>query len=603
MTDSVVKIQEELDDTLGKLREIADKAEDDLNTLMTRILKSKIKINENEIKEFLKKYWLILPTKDPYRFRIAVPQFIPFPVGEFEERIGGYNVFLVDQYTQWLGEEIPPFIQREINIPQPWNIHVEDGALLFPEGDQERVKEEFGDHLMLVGTKNASIKKGHEFFLIAEIIRRGSLPFIPMKVQEGDLRESDFTKIWDERKKEYSPLEIFEGKYAFQGKAWQKFLECGAICVTWKMGLGKTVISTYIFSRIKGPKALIVPLKTLEEQWRNFFKMNCPRLLEEVDIYTYQGLSKSSWEKIKSKQFSVVIFDECQVLPAKSFIKLATIKTKYRGGLTATFYREDDIGPEFIIALSGTPVGVDWYGTMELLAKEFHEINVHIVDNFKTKLRLLQRLYDPNERTLIFVELIKTGERISEMLQIPFIQGKTKNRIEIIKNNRSIIASRTLDLGISISDLQRIIEVGFQKGSRRQEAQRGGRLFHSDERGKTHDILFTQEEFEKFEKRISPFVGVGFSIRVIDHTTKRKIKRKKRKSKEKNHLEIIEELYNDGYFKERRSLADVRKQVKKRGIKVDTIITRRIFSKLQNMTRGKRLFKIETKDGYKFEQR
>ena len=67
---------------------------------------------------------------------------------------------------------------------------------------------------------------------------------------------------------------------------------------------------------------------------------------------------------------------------------------------------------------------------------------------------------------------------------------------------------------MSIPDLQRVIEIDFLFGSRRQEGQRLGRLFHSEEKGE-HIILMTEKEFEDYGKRLYAIQEKGFKIQVI----------------------------------------------------------------------------------------
>ena len=60
-------------------------------------------------------------------------------------------------------------------------------------------------------------------------------------------------------------------------------------------------------------------------------------------------------------------------------------------------------------------------------------------------------------------------------------------------------------------NIKRVIEIAFLYGSRRQEGQRLGRLFHSEKKGK-YIILMTDEEFEKHEKRLYSIYEKGFRI-------------------------------------------------------------------------------------------
>ena len=69
------------------------------------------------------------------------------------------------------------------------------------------------------------------------------------------------------------------------------------------------------------------------------------------------------------------------------------------------------------------------------------------------------------------------------------------------------------DLGVSVKDLQRIIEVDFLFGSRQQELQRTGRLLHAD-KPERHDIIMTEGEMQKYGKWLWALQEKGFTIKV-----------------------------------------------------------------------------------------
>ena len=209
----------------------------------------------------------------------------------------------------------------------------------------------------------------------------------------------------------------------------------------------------------------------------------------------------------------MVIFDECQHLPANTFSKFATLNTKYRIGLSATPYREDG-RTDFIFALTGFPIGLSWDNLIELGVLEIPDIRCYIVLDWKAKENKLKELLSQDKKTIIFCDSIQKGNRLSKDLGIPFIHGGTSKRIEAIKKADVSIVSRVGDEGLSIAEIQRVIEIDFLFGSRRQEGQRLGRLFHGDERGE-HIILMTEKEFEDYGKRLYAITEKGFKVEVI----------------------------------------------------------------------------------------
>jgi DNA excision repair protein ERCC-3 len=347
--------------------------------------------------------------------------------------------------------------------------------------------------LSSISRGTARIKLGREFDVIAKIIENGNLPFIPKPVDEKDIIPNP-TKI------------NFEGKYHFQKEAWDTFLKSGAVGIYWMTGAGKDIFSCYALGRIKVkkdgkelPNLYVSPnLTILEQMKKEYFPNFAPELLKEIEkgnliLSTYQG-----YDKIKDKEFGLTIYGECHVLPADTFSRLATIKTKYRLGQSASPYREDG-RHSYIFALTGFPIGLNWQDLMKILGKKYHDINVYIFDSIEQKIRFSTNLITRDTKTLLFVDKIEIGERLSNLLGVPFIHGATKNRIEIAKESPIFVASRVMELGVSLKELEHIIEVDFLFGSKREEIQRTGRLFHSKE-AKRHDILMTKEEFESYGK-------------------------------------------------------------------------------------------------------
>ena len=86
--------------------------------------------------------------------------------------------------------------------------------------------------------------------------------------------------------------------------------------------------------------------------------------------------------------------------------------------------------------------------------------------------------------------------------------------MEIINSSEQVILSRIGDEGLSLPDIQRVVEIDFQYGSRRQESQRAGRLFHSKEKGQ-HIILMTEQEFKDYQKRLYALHEKGMKVEVI----------------------------------------------------------------------------------------
>lgn len=450
-------------------------------------------LDQDVFKAFLKEPYVLIEKKKDEWYCI-VPRFVDFSVGWLEFATDSFNVFLVNRYTLWIGD-ISPKIQDQTGITIPDSSFDLDGTDLTYKKKDRHNAEKYKEHFVnrRVGDTGARVIKGREFKLLADMIDDGHLPFRARPVTGADFRE---------------PQVNFEctGKRQYQEDAYQQFLKLGAVGVYWMTGAGKSFFTMKSMDSVNGKKLLVVPTLTLVEQWQDYFREFAPRLLNEVQIITY-----NSHHKVADEEFGIVVFDECHRLPANSFSKMATLRTKFRIGLSASPYREDG-RTNYIFALTGFPIGMDWKEMLQLLGKDFHAVNVWIVPTQLAKMNKIGELMTA-EKTLIFCDGIEFGEKIADKFDLPFINGSSKARMETAREARQFVASRVLDLGTSIKDLRHVIEVDFLYGSRQQEVQRTGRLFHSNV-GARHDIIMTAEEYESYGKRLNALVERGFKVNI-----------------------------------------------------------------------------------------
>jgi len=447
-------------------------------------------VHKDEFTKFFQKPYVIIPQRQN-KILVVVPKFIKgFQVGWLWKETESFYVYNLDQYSAWLGD-VPRELLEEINFKKEIEADIRDNQIFFEPSQQEIIKKKLGQHIKDITETSARIVRGHEFDLIAEMIENGNLPFKPKKVANEDLREE-------------------KGKitlYNYQKPAFAKFFETGALGLFYPTGSGKSIIACKIIDTIKGKKLIVVPTRTLIEMWNWYIETYIPHAKEEIKIITYQGYRASE------EEFVLTIFDECQKLPADTFSRLALIKTKYRVGLSASPHRED--GREsYIFALTGFPMGLNWQEYMETTGRKYHPIYVHIVRGSSGKEKKVFELLNRNDKTFIFCDTIELGKRIANSLDVPFIFGETGQRLDLIKENKVLVVSRVMDLGVSIKDLKHIIEVDFLFGSRQQELQRTGRLMHSLEKNVRHDIIFTEKEIEQYGKRIWSLQEKGFTIKV-----------------------------------------------------------------------------------------
>jgi len=506
MTQDTIK---EFEETKLLLTE-ADKKFDDLISHLSKIkeeYKNKMvmasegtrfsQFNQEDFKNFLNEPYAIIPTSKMDEWFVVVPKFVKMNLGWLDHSTESFNVFRVNKFINWLGE-IPDDLNNKFKFKEKLPLTVFDGMLLAGK-HQEEAWNRYNKFLTKrEGKDKIKIKKGREFYLIAELLNDGILPFIPQSVENSDLDDSfDHMALTDWQQ------DIWNRDYV--QKALEKFIEYGAIGVYWAFSAGKSVFGSIMCKYIKGRKLVVVPTIMLVEQWQE--------RLAELGVTDTEVITYNSFGKAQNKEYVLTIYDECHRLPANTYSRFSTIKTKYRIGLSATPYREDG-RTDFIFALTGYPVGLDWNDLIKLGIIEKPDIRLFIVQTRTDKINKLRELLQIVKKTIIFCDEIDFGKRISSLFEIPHVYGQSTKRLEVMKEAETCVVSRVGDEGVSLPELERVIEIDFLFGSRRQEGQRLGRIFHGKEKGE-HIILMTEEEFVNYEKRLYAIYEKGFKIEVV----------------------------------------------------------------------------------------
>ena len=485
--------KEQLTGLQDEIKQIQQGMEEQFNKLLEDFQVSQL--NPKHVKAFRKKPYAMIPrrvTKGKIvEWFVIVPRFVDFHLPQLDHADASYNYFLLNSYTHHFGE-IPAPLQKIFRLSPLPDLKVVDGMLLTPEEIQEQAWKQHRKHLVRrEGKSTIRIKRGHEFYVIAEIIERGGMPFVPNRVEEEDLRTMPATDIL---LKDY------------QQEAYEKFLSTGAVGVFWPYSVGKSYFGLYCCAALKGPKLVVTPNSTLKEKWIRDLREKTT-IADEVRVENYQ-----SYHKVKDEEYVLTVFEECHHLPARTFIRLATLKTKYRMGFSGSPFREDG-KTDYIIALTGYPIGLSWQKFFELGIIGKPKITVYIVAN---KLRKLAELLQQDVgKTIIFCDGIPLGKRIARIHGLEHVYSETKNRLDVIAENDVLVVSRVGDEGISLPELDTLIEVDFLYGSRMQEGQRSGRLLHSQKESTNHYILMTEDELAKYGKRLFALYEKGFEVNII----------------------------------------------------------------------------------------
>lgn len=491
-------VQNSVQATLKELDEISKEIESTKAGLKSSMLEKieAVKFTKTDttfLDSFLNEPYCILPKRsqkgEMVEWYIVVPRFIEFQLGWLERATKSYNIFIVNRYVKWFTEIPRELSERFREHPLP--VSVRDGLILSPPEKQEEVWKRYRKYLQRrEGSGAIRVTKGKEFELLASIIEDGTLPFSEMPVEAADLRT-------------FTAIELRD----YQEEAWQLFKQKGAVGIYYPFGTGKSFLGVYVCGKLKGAKLVIVPTITLKEQWQEKLKEFG---IKDTEVQTYY-----SFQKVKNQQWTLVIYDECHHLPANTFIRLSTLKTKYRIGLSGSPYREDG-RVNYIIALTGFPIGLAWEKFFELGIIKRPTVTVKIVKTFKDKLKYFENLMKKETgKTIIFCDSLDLGESLARKHDLEFIYGQTKNRLEMVRENEKVIVSRVGDEGLSVPTLDTVIEIDFLYGSRMQESQRMGRLLHSESEATNHFIIMTEEELEKYGKRLYAIYERGYKVNMI----------------------------------------------------------------------------------------
>jgi len=271
-------------------------------------------------------------------------------------------------------------------------------------------------------------------------------------------------------------------------------------------------------------------------------------------------------EEIQNREWGLLLMDEVHVVPAHMFRKVISItKSHCKLGLTATLVREDErisdlnflIGPKLYeanwldLVKGGFIANVQCAEVWCPMTKEFYAEYLK-----KENSRKKQALYvmNPNkfraceflirfheqqrgDKIIVFADNLFALREYATRLRKPFIYGPTSHheRTRILyafKHSptvNTVFLSKVGDNSIDIPEANVIIQISSHAGSRRQEAQRLGRILRA--KGKPQDrVAGGAEEFNAFfyslvstdtqemyysTKRQQFLIDQGYSFKVI----------------------------------------------------------------------------------------
>ncbi|XP_037379019.1 general transcription and DNA repair factor IIH helicase subunit XPB isoform X2 [Talpa occidentalis] len=348
-------------------------------------------------------------------------------------------------------------------------------------------------------------------------------------------------------------------------------------------GAGKSLVGVTAACTVRKRCLVLGNSAVSVEQWKAQFKMwstiddsqICRFTSDAKDkpigcsiaISTYSMLghtTRRSWEAervmewLKTQEWGLMILDEVHTIPAKMFRRVLTIVQAHcKLGLTATLVREDDkivdlnflIGPKLYEANwmelqnNGYIAKVQCAEVWCPMSPEFYREYVAI----KTKKRILLYTMNPNkfracqflikfherrnDKIIVFADNVFALKEYAVRLNKPYIYGPTSQgeRMHILQNFKhnpkinTIFISKVGDTSFDLPEANVLIQISSHGGSRRQEAQRLGRVLRAkkgmvaEEYNAFFYSLVSQDtqEMAYSTKRQRFLVDQGYSFKVI----------------------------------------------------------------------------------------
>lgn len=269
--------------------------------------------------------------------------------------------------------------------------------------------------------------------------------------------------------------------------------------------------------------------------------------------------SQKMMDFLTQREWGLMILDEVHVAPADMFRKVTSlIKTHSKLGLTATLLREDDkitdlnflIGPKLYeanwmeLAEQGhiarvqcaevwCPMTTEFYS--EYLRQDSKGQSLLYVMNPR-KFQACQFLIDYHEKRgdkiIVFSDNVYALQVYAHKLNKAFIYGGTANaeRLRILENFQhneninTIFLSKIGDTSLDLPEATCLIQISSHYGSRRQEAQRLGRILRAKRRNDEGFNAFfyslvskDTQEMQFSSKRQAFLVDQGYAFKVITH--------------------------------------------------------------------------------------
>lgn len=348
-------------------------------------------------------------------------------------------------------------------------------------------------------------------------------------------------------------------------------------------GSGKTLVGITAISTIKKSALIFCTSAVSVEQWRQatmqftnvetgciarftsdrkeWFQGQSGILITTYSMIAYTG--KRSFEALKimtaiqAHEWGIMILDEVHVVPAQMFRKtVSTVSHHCKLGLTATLVREDDkiqdlnflIGPKLYeadwqdLSTQGHIARVEGAEVWCKMTAEFYR--EYLMQNSArrrilsimnpTKFQICEYLIEKHEKRgdkiIVFSDSVLALKEYAIKLGKPYIYGPTgqMERMRILKQFQTnpqintIFLSKVGDTSIDLPEATCLIQISSHFGSRRQEAQRLGRVLRAKKRNNPNFRVYfyslvskDTDEMVYSAKRQQFLIDQGYSFNII----------------------------------------------------------------------------------------
>lgn len=350
-------------------------------------------------------------------------------------------------------------------------------------------------------------------------------------------------------------------------------------------GAGKTLVGITAACTIKKSVIVLCTSSVSVMQWRQQFLQWCTLQPENCAVFTSDnkemfqtesGLVVSTYSMVANtrnrshdsqkvmdfltgREWGFIILDEVHVVPAAMFRRVvSSIAAHAKLGLTATLVREDDkisdlnflIGPKLYeanwmeLSQKGHIANVQCAEVWCPMTAEFYQeylretarkrMLLYIMNpsKFQACQFLIQYHEKRGDKIIVFSDNVYALQEYALKLGKPFIYGSTpqQERMNILQNFQyndqinTIFLSKVGDTSIDLPEATCLIQISSHYGSRRQEAQRLGRILRAKRRNDEGFNAFfyslvskdTQEMYYS-TKRQAFLVDQGYAFKVITH--------------------------------------------------------------------------------------